>query len=98
MISGGEIWGPGSSILIEILFVFNKSVFAFCIVFEWITKWDAFAGKWKSEYLQGRRAKVEILMNYMMDPESEIVHISKDLQQKRWLPKAAHGGGGILNF
>ena len=61
------------------LLFLNNYAFAFCIVFEWITKCGAFARKWNSEYLQGRRAKIEILMNYSMEPECEIVNIRKDL-------------------
>ena len=51
LISGGEFWGPGWSIVTEILlFFFNMSAFAVCVVSKWITKCDAFARKWKSEY------------------------------------------------
>ena len=63
----------------KLFLFFIDSVFAFCEVVEWITKCDCFAGKWKSEYEHGPWATVEILMNNMMDPESEIVNISKDV-------------------
>ena len=66
---------------------FDNSVFAFCIVFEWLTKCDAFAGKWNSEFQEPGRAQIEILMNYRMNPESEKVNIWKDLYQKQLIFK-----------
>ena len=43
--------------------------------------YNVFVDKRKWVFQQGRRANSEILMNYWMDPESEIGNISKDVEQ-----------------
>ena len=53
---------------------FNNSAFAFCMVFEWITKCDAFAGKWKSEYYEGGNAN-EVFIKTVMIYKSGKVNI-----------------------
>ena len=44
--------------------------------------YDAFAGKWKSEQNVVPRTPNDMLTNLMMDPESDIANIRKDLEQK----------------
>ena len=44
------------------------------------------------------KATVEICSNSMMDPESKIMHISKDLQQKQLFSKTAHRAGEISDL
>ena len=49
--------------------LFNTFAFAFCKVFGGTAEHEAFAGKSKSEQNASHKPKVEIYMNYVMDPE-----------------------------
>ena len=61
--------------------LFNTFAFPFFEVFEGTNGYDAFTGKCKSEYNFRRIAINEMCVSYMMDPESEVVSISRDLYQ-----------------
>ena len=58
-------------------------------MFEGTAESDIFVGKWTSEQNDRRRATNAISMNYMMDPETEKVDISKDMYQKPWFSERA---------
>ena len=38
------------------------------------------------------KQSIEIYLNYMMDPESEIVNISKDMKQNKYVRRLPTGG------
>ena len=57
-------------------------IFTFCNDFGWIAKYDAFAGKCKSDYYWGRDAKNEDFMKNTMISKDGKVNISWDVEQK----------------
>ena len=61
------------------MLLFNDSALAFCNVFAGQAEYHAFAGKSKSELKVRHRATNEMCMNYMMDPESDMVNFSRDM-------------------
>ena len=74
-------------------------IFTFCNDFGRIAKYDAFTGKWKSDYYWGRHTKNEDFMKTTMISKGGKVNISWDVEQQLmifiefWGPE----GGGVTN-